>query len=226
MKLDAAGLRATLHQFFYDGRKIRRELIVPVVNRLRSIRDILEQLRSYRFYASSLLIMYDGDVDYHYLDAPVSSSGSPRLKSDSDSQQSGSVSYPVGNGESSREESCSSSDRQNNSDSDSSQEQCSLSKSLSTSISDVENLVSNPAEYGVKQDPARSDSPERSNQMHVDIRMIDFAKCTHRDMVGSTVVHDGPDHGYIFGLTNLILILEELMSTEPFFHESLFAKVT
>ena len=49
---------------------------------------------------------------------------------------------------------------------------------------------------------------ESEKHVHVDIRMIDFAKSTHQDM-DSSVIHDGPDHGYIFGLTNLIKIFKE-----------------
>ena len=75
-----------------------------------------------------------------------------------------------------------------------------LKSSASRKITDSTRVVKSP------RDPA--------NQVHVDIRMIDFAKSTHRDM-DSTVVHDGPDHGYIFGLTNLINILKEFHSSAP-----------
>ena len=60
------------------------------------------------------------------------------------------------------------------------------------------------------------------HQVHVDIRMIDFAKSTHQAM-DSSFVHDGPDHGYIFGLTNLIKILKEFRKNaaiETLFPES------
>jgi len=57
----------------------------------------------------------------------------------------------------------------------------------------------------LRKEHAESDEPSCC----FDIRMIDFAKSTHRKM-DSLFVHDGPDHGYIFGLTNLIKLLKEI----------------
>ena len=105
------------------------------------------------------------------------------------------------------------------SDSNISQASCS---SVSASCQECRNnSASPPPTVSSSQEECRKDkdsikSPstfkknqaESENHVHVDIRMIDFAKSTHQDM-DSTVIHDGPDHGYIFGLTNLIKILKE-----------------
>lgn len=73
----------------------------------------------------------------------------------------------------------------------------------------------------VQEEPSREEQPaegkppsgEQEEHVRVDIRMIDFAKSTHQDM-DSSFVHDGPDHGYIFGLTNLIKLLKEISKGE------------
>ncbi|XP_072308805.1 inositol hexakisphosphate kinase 2b [Eucyclogobius newberryi] len=60
-KLTLAGFKEALFQFFHDGRRLRRELLSPVLRRLRDMKAALEACESYRFYSSSLLIIYDGD---------------------------------------------------------------------------------------------------------------------------------------------------------------------
>lgn len=59
-KLSLAGFKEALCQFFSDGRVLRRELLTPVLQRLREMRAVLEACESYRFFSSSLLIIYDG----------------------------------------------------------------------------------------------------------------------------------------------------------------------
>lgn len=41
--------------------------------------------------------------------------------------------------------------------------------------------------------------------------MIDFAHVTHEGFRGDKIVHDGPDHGYLFGLENLIQMFEDIL---------------
>lgn len=51
-----------LYNFLHNGTRFRSELIQPIVSRLSELIKCLEDLHSFRFYASSLLIIYDGDV--------------------------------------------------------------------------------------------------------------------------------------------------------------------
>ncbi|XP_044300213.1 inositol hexakisphosphate kinase 3 isoform X2 [Varanus komodoensis] len=44
----------------------------------------------------------------------------------------------------------------------------------------------------------------------VDVRMIDFAHTTYKGSQYDQTVYDGPDHGYIFGLENLIKIIQSI----------------
>ena len=47
------------------------------------------------------------------------------------------------------------------------------------------------------------------NEDVVDLRIIDFAHSTHEGMRDS-VLHVGPDGGFVFGLNNFIEILEDI----------------
>uniref|UniRef100_A0A8D0ECM2 Kinase n=1 Tax=Salvator merianae TaxID=96440 RepID=A0A8D0ECM2_SALMN len=44
----------------------------------------------------------------------------------------------------------------------------------------------------------------------VDVRMIDFAHTTYKGSRNHHTVYDGPDHGYIFGLENLVKIIKNI----------------
>nr|XP_015197903.1 PREDICTED: inositol hexakisphosphate kinase 3 isoform X1 [Lepisosteus oculatus] len=58
--LSGAGLRQALCQFLHNGRWVRRELIGPILQRLGQLRAVLQRQGSYRFYSSSLLLIYEG----------------------------------------------------------------------------------------------------------------------------------------------------------------------
>jgi inositol-hexakisphosphate kinase len=46
----------------------------------------------------------------------------------------------------------------------------------------------------------------------VAVHMIDFAHTTHSGFYDDTVVHSGPDSGYLFGLHNLIDLFHQLLA--------------
>ncbi|KAI1230979.1 hypothetical protein IHE44_0008416, partial [Lamprotornis superbus] len=128
-KLSAEGFRQTLRQFLCTGNQLRTDLLEPIILRLKALLAVIRKQSSYRFYSSSLLIIYDGQehkesVDHH-------------------------LPFP---------------------------------KTHST------------------------------NPCRVDVRMIDFAHTTFKGSKSNpnSTLYDGPDHGYIFGLENLIKILQSL----------------
>lgn len=57
-------------------------------------------------------------------------------------------------------------------------------------------------------------TPHGSNVVKVDIRMIDFAHTTYKGSWNEHTTYDGPDPGYIFGLENLIQILQDIQEGE------------
>ncbi|XP_076870698.1 inositol hexakisphosphate kinase 2b [Brachyhypopomus gauderio] len=155
-KLSLAGFKEALCQFFSDGRVLRREILSAVLQRLKEMRAVLEACESYRFFSSSLLVIYDGAL----LPAPR-----PR---------------PSRGGE---EE-----DEEDDEDDDDEEE----------------------GAYGGRSQSRDSSSGSGSGSPLVDVKMIDFAHTTCRDYGEDTVVHEGGDSGYIFGLQNLISILSQL----------------
>lgn len=48
----------------------------------------------------------------------------------------------------------------------------------------------------------------------IDVRIIDFAHATQRDMTAESQTYTGPDDGFIFGLKSLIELIEELSKKE------------
>ncbi|NXL75700.1 IP6K3 kinase, partial [Leptocoma aspasia] len=128
-KLSPEGFRQTLRQFLCNGNQLHTDLLEPIIQRLKALLAVIRKQSSYRFYSSSLLIIYDGQehkesADHH-------------------------LPFPKTHG---------------------------------------------------------------TNPSRVDVRMIDFAHTTFKGSKSNPnpTPHDGPDPGYIFGLENLIKILQSL----------------
>ncbi|XP_072497882.1 inositol hexakisphosphate kinase 3 [Notamacropus eugenii] len=136
-KLSADGFRKTLYQFLHNGLHLRTDLLEPILFQLNALLSVIKNQSSYRFYSSSLLIIYDGQMP------PERTTGSHL--------------------------------------------QGCLQKT-------------------------NCSSPEGLSK--VDIRMIDFAHTTYKDSRYNHTSYDGPDHGYIFGLENLIQILQDISEVE------------
>lgn len=64
-KLSVQGFKEVLELFLYDGEKCRLELIEPILSRLRKLYKVVQNQDSFRFYSSSLLIMYGGRAALH-----------------------------------------------------------------------------------------------------------------------------------------------------------------
>uniref|UniRef100_A0A8C9RU52 Kinase n=1 Tax=Scleropages formosus TaxID=113540 RepID=A0A8C9RU52_SCLFO len=58
--LSVEGFRQALYQFMHNGVRLRRDLFRPILDKLRRLKEVLERQVSYRFYSSSLLIIYEG----------------------------------------------------------------------------------------------------------------------------------------------------------------------
>ncbi|XP_062853922.1 inositol hexakisphosphate kinase 2a [Trichomycterus rosablanca] len=167
-KLTLVGFKEALFQFFHDGRRLRRELLSPVLRRLRDMQAVLEACESYRFYSSSLLIIYDGEPPCSRRspeDRLSDEEGEEEEEEDDDEQQQGAFGFPHG--------------------------AAGASGSGSSAASGGANCSS-------------------GNSPVVDVRMIDFAHTTCRHYGEDSVVHEGQDTGYIFGLQNLITIISQL----------------
>ena len=161
-RLDVDGVRDTLRQFLFDGYRHRWELVAPIVERLRKLLAMLSKQNTFRFYSSSLLIMY--------------------------SASSGRKSSPV-----------------------------SASPAVPAASNDNLPMGPTPAVSAFVGRGGLHDPTSTLATFHppVDVRMIDFAHATHHGFLQDKTAHVGPDHGYLFGLKNLMELFEhELSSSE------------
>lgn len=192
-KLTLPGLKEALFQFFHSGRRLRRELLSPVLSRLRDMQEALEACESYRFYSSSLLIIYDGAQHRKYTrrrtedglseeedeeDEEVEVEGEPD-EEEEDGEVAGALGFP--------------------------HSPSAASEDSSSSCSSGGGGVNGSSGIG----QSRLSGPYPQGSM-VDVRMIDFAHTTCRHYREDSVIHEGQDSGYIFGLQNLITIISEL----------------
>ncbi|NXA39671.1 IP6K3 kinase, partial [Eudromia elegans] len=136
-KLTPEGFRQTLRQFLCNGNHLRTDLLEPIILQLKALLSVIRKQSSYRFYSSSLLIIYDG-LENKENAAPL------------DNHLQGH--FPKTN---------------------------------------------RTASHG-------------AGHSKVDVRMIDFAHTTFKGSKCNHTTYDGPDHGYIFGLENLIKILQNI----------------
>ncbi|XP_074833884.1 inositol hexakisphosphate kinase 3 isoform X2 [Carettochelys insculpta] len=134
-KLSPDGFRRALYQFLHNGKRLRTDLLEPIVSQLKVLLSVIQKQCSYRFYSSSLLIIYDGQEH----------------------------------------------------------------------TENKETLDNHP--QGCFQ-TINCTMPLGTGQPKVDVRMIDFAHTTYKGAKYNHTVYDGPDPGYIFGLENLVKILQ------------------
>lgn len=175
-KLTLAGFKEALYQFFHDGCRLRRELLSPVLRRLREMQAALEACESYRFYSSSLLIIYDGN--------PPRAPSRPRHRGG----EEGDEDEP-------------SDDEEEEEDEEEERGAFGFPRSSKSSAGGAGGSGSSSRSAHGVGEPS---SPE------VDVRMIDFAHTTCRHYGEDSVVHEGQDSGFIFGLQNLITIISQL----------------
>ena len=59
--LDREAFIKTLKEFVYDGSSYRTDIIPTILRNLHQLKDLISKQNGYRFYSSSLLLLYDGD---------------------------------------------------------------------------------------------------------------------------------------------------------------------
>lgn len=196
-KLTLPDFKEALFQFFHSGQRLRHELLSPVLRRLRDMQAALESCESYRFYSSSLLIIYDGAP--HRKHTRRRTEGGLSEEEEEEEVEEGdeeTEAEPV-------------MDEEEEEGEDEGEEAGALGfpHSHSTSSDGSSSCSSISGGPSVSQGCLSHSDPRCPV---VDVRMIDFAHTTCRDYREDSVVHEGQDSGYIFGLQNLITIISEL----------------
>lgn len=59
-RMDEAGLKRALHQYFHNGFQLNEDIIDDVIARLELLSSAVENSPSFRFYGTSLLIIHEG----------------------------------------------------------------------------------------------------------------------------------------------------------------------
>lgn len=192
-KLTLSGFKEALYQFFHSGRHLRHELLSPVLRRLRDMQAALEACESYRFYSSSLLIIYDGS---HHRKRTRRCTEDGLSEEDEDEEEEDD-------------------DKETETEPDMEEEE-------EEEIGEVEGALGLPHSPCMSSEISSSCSSSSSGSSNssggssgvhsplVDVRMIDFAHTTCRHYQEDSMVHEGKDSDYIFGLQNLITIISEL----------------
>ncbi|XP_069025685.1 inositol hexakisphosphate kinase 1 isoform X2 [Embiotoca jacksoni] len=230
--LSIEGFRQALHQYMHNGKGLRRDLFEPILNKLRSLKEVLERQASYRFYSSSLLIIYEGKEPegpsvlgsgQHAAwqqKTPVAPAepqcgpggphapplpAAPCVTDTSQNPEAGPPSSQGGPGLMAPPSSCPRPPTQappTKSDCHSFLPRPPSPHPHPESPSPAPSLIAFP--------PPLAPPPQQQQPPLVDVRMIDFAHSTFKGFRGDTAVHDGPDRGYVFGLESLVEVLESL----------------
>jgi len=64
-KLSVDGFKEAICQFLHNGKRLRTDALIPLVEKLEDLKQVLLTLDTFRFYTSSLLLVYEGlDPDF------------------------------------------------------------------------------------------------------------------------------------------------------------------
>ncbi|GAB6031039.1 hypothetical protein CHUAL_007853 [Chamberlinius hualienensis] len=212
-QIDDESFKHTLHDFFHNGFKMRTGIAAEVIERLKVLRKVVEKKNSFRFYSSSLLILYEGcSVDEHdqcedsFCDSELESSGSWDMESANQCRHHHDQHHNL-------HPDSASSRTQRHADESNDVNMYMMAcgdKKTADSLSGEEELNDSVGAMHVTVDNGFTKPQSRPP---VDVRMIDFAHTTYEGYMGDQMVHRGPDTGYLFGLDNLIRLLQDILDS-------------
>ncbi|KAF9141800.1 hypothetical protein BGX30_004094 [Mortierella sp. GBA39] len=197
-KLTKETLPLTLREFFFNGSEVVLAHIPILLRKLRDLAKIIKTLNGYRFYASSLLIYYDGDnapqlpsvqslISQGTMTTTTRSAPTTVNTSSSVSSRSPSIAPELANGTTPGPRSPT------------------MSTTSTATAAVPENVGMLQQGGGGLSDPCRTD-----------LKVIDFAHCTpgiydEDAMPPYPPMHpDEPDKGYLLGLKNLMMIFRNI----------------
>lgn len=76
------GFKQTLYQFLHNGCELRTDVIDAIIHQLQKLSHVLSEQDTFRFYSSSLLLMYEGYQSQNDNDKDQSSSSNGPTKGD------------------------------------------------------------------------------------------------------------------------------------------------
>ncbi|KAF9584584.1 hypothetical protein BGW38_005938 [Lunasporangiospora selenospora] len=214
-KLTKETLPLTLKEFLFNGSEVVLGHIPILLKKLKDLAKIIKSLGGYRFYASSLLIYYDGHASS--LPPPVSRSRRGSVLGKSLPMRASLVRNGSENSQPSRPLS-------NNTDMTNQHAAKDVSRESTQPQSPVHRQRRrSPSQHRSHQHPPRVARAQPSGQQQsqggrprMDLKVIDFAHCTSGNfdedkMPPYPPMHPGePDKGYLLGLQNLMIIFRDI----------------
>ncbi|XP_045498418.1 inositol hexakisphosphate kinase 1 isoform X1 [Colias croceus] len=239
--LTEGGLRDALRDFFAGGGGLRARVVRRVLRDLDLLRRAIAKQTSYRFYSCSLLIVYEGDVNFHPEDSGVStseyegdaSSSSAELGPSPGHFDMSTLNDEMPNSERKRspfrphseetmggyeEGEAPGSPRAQPPSPDSADSWMAYSSASSESWRGEGEAGAREADG---KRPRTRPWAEPPPDERVDIRMIDFAHTAYagaaaESPLATATPHDGPDCGFLTGVDSLKRLLTEILLPPPY----------
>lgn len=207
-ELNPEGFYNALHEFLQGETHLRKDIIPTLIEMLCQLKEMIEKQDSFRFFSSSLLVMYDGRINpsveslISNSDVDIQPSSLSELETHSRNKtdlKTGLFTGSTGDVRKRNIDTCKS--------------HCLTSDSVNG------HRVKLVSEWGhevpsMEKDPHDlHDSGLANARRLVDVRMIDFAHATNSLCTKDTIKYSGPDEGYILGLNTLISAFQTLGNT-------------
>jgi hypothetical protein len=223
-ELSADGFHRALRTFLHSGLCLRTDLLPTLIQMLCQLRETLGRQDSFRFFSSSLLIMYDGRVarpaanlvpEQERLDRNWAGDLENSLKTTLPSSPGLGGDWTTTGLRGDQETRCDEGERTL----DRKSQEMNLPHEFQ-SHKDHHSTHGESEHHSTHGESdhhrcSHSDNPPSLNleeaRRLVDVRMIDFAHTTHARCRQDPVKYTGPDDGYILGLTTLISAFQSML---------------
>ncbi|XP_034831732.1 inositol hexakisphosphate kinase 3 isoform X1 [Maniola hyperantus] len=220
--LSEGGLREALRDFFAAGGGLRARVVRRVLRDLDALGRAIAKQTSYRFYSTSLLIVYEGDVPCAQ---PASESGASSSHFDMSTLHH-EIAAPLTHSEETmggyEEGEAAAADVAHPPSPDSADSWMAYSSASSESWRpEAEAAGEAAAEAEASGKRARASPPAPPPDERVDIRMIDFAHTAYaaaeaESPLATSTPHHGPDCGFLTGVDSLKRLLTEILHPQPY----------
>lgn len=211
--------------FLYNGTCFRHDLLPGIIKMLQDLRESVKSLSSFRYFSSSLLLIYDGSECPEGLDEKACEQGravedklheiltrakfaekNNKFEQHEATVKNGEV---EGNGWSESSASTSSNDHLPGPDRSSVDSERIFKRNGDTQQS-MEGQCAATSENHHDSRSLLSAEDLSKIRPSVDLRMIDFAHSTHSGFTNDPLTHKGPDDSYLTGLDSLISIFQNM----------------
>lgn len=216
--LSVSGFTQALCKFLHSGKRIRIDVLPPLIRRLEELLEVLHRQEAVRFYTASLLLLYEGldmsdsceskgaDADMQkksgYCQFKFEEAVETRPQDEATKMSSGSALHATVSPSAQDMESIV------NAFEEERQRSERFRHRRSSSCMALNDILTSNSNLSLPSSPSPL-LPSVPVEPAVDVRIIDFAHSTHQGLA-DPVSYSGPDSGFIFGLENMISILKNI----------------